>query len=335
MNTFLKKIILFLLFSSVPIAVALIGYLYFDPFKVLYVYNDYSYPSVVPNRDYVSTQMFIKNYKKYHYNSFIFGSSRTIGYRPSSWRKYLSHSDRIFMFDASKESIYGIYTKMKFLDSLNVKMDNVLIVLCRDASFNESGNHTGHLYIKDPVVSGESNFSFQMEFFKAYLSPKFIFNFYAYHFTGVYKPYMAGIIENKHIKYDTVSNQLNIIDQDEEIENNFNNYYTSREDIFYNRAHERIDSINRIKEDHLFMLKEIKRILKKRKTNYKVILNPLYEQIKFSPKDKKILEYFFKPNLFDFSGKNSITDLKTNYYETSHFRPIVGDQILMNIYAGH
>jgi hypothetical protein len=332
MKIFLKRLLFFALFASVPFVIALLGYLYFDPFKVINEYSDYSYPSVIPNRDYVSTEMFLKNKNKYHYDSFIFGSSRTIGYNPRAWRKYLSPTSQPFLFDASKESIYGIYTKLKYLDSTQVKINNVLIIVCRDATFAESNNPSGHLYIKDPVISGDSKFDFQTEFFKAYLSPKFIFDFYMFKITKKYAPYMAGVIENRRIKYDTITNQLSILDQEEAITKNPDKYYEERKDLFYARTNEKTDSISRINDKHLFMLHEIKRILDKNKTNYWVVLSPLYEQVKFSVKDKNILTNIFGSDLYDFTGKNAFTDFKTNYYETSHYRPKVGNEIFKTIY---
>ena len=236
------------------------------------------------------------------------------------------------MFDASMESIYGIYTKIKFLDSLNVPMKNVLIIICRDETFNHSENHEGHLYIKHPSVSGESAMTFQSQFFKAYLSPKFLFNFYYYVFSGKYESFMSGYIEHRKMAYDTITNQLRIIDQETEITENPAKYYRKRSQLFYTRKAEQVDSVQRINSKQLFMLQEIKRILEKHLTNYKIVISPLYEQVKFSGPDQNILNTIFRKNLYDFSGKNQFTELITNYYETSHYRPNVGDSIFEIIY---
>jgi len=236
------------------------------------------------------------------------------------------------MFDASLESVYGIYTKLKYLDSTNIAIKNALIILCWDASFIYTANHDGHLYVKHPATSGESNITFQYEFFKAYLDPTFLFNFYSYKVLGEYRPFMSGFIEYRKITYDTLTNEINIIDQEAEMTRSPANYYAKRKELFYERKGERIDSVQRITEKHLFMLKEIKRILEKNKTVYKVVLSPLYDQVKFNRSDLSILKKEFGDNLYDFSGKNSFTDNKMNYYETSHFRPSVGDSIFKIIY---
>lgn len=331
MKRFLLRLGNFSILVIIPIIILISLYVYFDPFKVLRNYNNYS-SIVIPNRDFVSTKMFINNYKKYNYNSFIFGSSRTLAFRPSSWCKYLSVDSRPFMFDASGESIYGIYTKIKYIDSKNVDLKNVLIIICRDVTFEHSENHQGHLFIKHPATTGESTVKSQFVFLKAYFDPKFLFSFYAYKVNGKYNPFMSGILEDEILTYDSITNELNISYREEEILQNPYQYYIDRKETFYERKVEQTDSVTRIGKKHLAMLQEIKLILEENKTNYKVIISPLYEQVKFSENDLRILNSIFGDHLYDYSGRNDITDLKSNYYETSHYRPKVGDSILRVIY---
>ena len=332
MKQFIKNTTTFFLLALIPLVLLTVGYLYYDPFQVLRSYRDYSNQYVISNRDYISTETFINNNDKQNYNSFIFGSSRTLGFKPSSWVKYLPKGAQPFSFDASGESIYGIYKKIKFLDSLHIKPENALIILCRDDAFAHDGNHEGHIFIKDPKTSGESALRFQLKFYKAYFNIKFLFCFYAYTFTRHYHPYMNGFIEKRKVAYDTITNGIILTDLNKELMQNTDRYYTTRADIFYERTGERKDSISRISKKHLYMLTEVKRILEKNKTNYKVVLSPLYEQIKFNDADLSLLKTLFGNRLYDFSGKNSFTDVKSNYYETNHFRPNVGDSIFQIIY---
>lgn len=332
MKTFIKKIIKFSLAGLLPFLIITPGYFYYDPFKVLRPHSDYSFPYVITNRDYVSTEIFLKNYPKQQYNSFFFGSSRTGAFKISSWSKYLPADAKPFMFDAAGESIYGIYRKVKFLDSMHIKMNNAFILLCRDFAFNNEANHKGHLFIKDPKISGESNVDFQLEFYKVYLNPVFLFCFYSYKITGQFKPYMNGYINDKKIAIDSITNEINIIDREEDITQHPVQYYLKRNDVFYERTGEKTDSVNRINGKKLYMLNEIKRILEKNNTNYKVVLSPLYEQIRFSHSDEYELKTVFGNNLYDFSGKNSFSEYKTNFYEQSHFRPNVADSILKIVY---
>lgn len=333
MKKFLTSLVTFSLFGATVMIVLLVTYIYYDPFKVIWNYRDYSYPYATTDRDYISTETFLRNYKKYQYNSFIFGSSRTMAFKPNSWLHYLPTGSEPFVFDASAETAYGIDVKLRFLDSMHVKLENAMLIFCRDATFETTDNPTEHLYIKHPILSGQNEFSFQSTFFKAFISSPFIVYFYDYKLTGKFKPYMTGYLENRKISYDTITNELKIVDQEKEITETPHEYYAKRNKIFYTRVAERTDSLERIQNTHLLLLKDIKRILEKNNTNYKIILSPLYEQIKFNPKDLELLESVFPGHIYDFSGKNKFTDNVTNYYESAHFRPAVGDSIMSIIYG--
>lgn len=315
------------------VIIALVCYYYFaDPFKVIHQCNDYSYPKTIPNRDFISTQSYLDKHVANKYNSFIFGSSRTLGFRVNSWKRYLDSSANPFVFDASSESLAGIHQKIKYLDSMNVDIRNVLILLCRDCSFLNTINETRHLIIKHPEISRKSNWRFQLSFLSAYFDNKFLARYLVYKITGKYKPWMRGYIEYRDIKYDSVNNELTIVDQENEIIKDENLYYEKRQNIFYDRKAERIDSVAIIDEVNRNYLVEIKNILEKRKANYKIILSPLYEQKKFNPADKKLLSSVFGQRLYDFTGKNKFTDNCRNFYEASHFRPLVGDSLLALVY---
>jgi hypothetical protein len=333
MKKFVLKVSAFLLIGLILIAPFIIAYFVFDPFKVLNSYSDYSYSYTSLNRDNVSTEMFKRNKDICGYNSFIFGSSRTLAFHPSSWKKYLDGKDSPFMFVASSESVYGMYTKLRYLDSIHCKLDNVLILLCRDCSFQSAKNPTEHLFIHHPATTGESNIAYHMTFLKAYLTPDFLIRYYTYMLSGKYYQWMKDNIENRKIIYDTITNELNILDQEYAITNNPQKYYAEREEVFNDRnKEESVDSIGRIDKEQVFMLEGIESILRKNKTRYKIVISPLYEQVKLNKQDWQVLQSVFKNNVYDFSGKNSFTESRFNYYEAAHYRPLVGDSIFSIIY---
>lgn len=332
MKLFIKYLFYFSLFPILILILIISGYFIFDPFKVLRNYSDYSFPVVNVNRDVISTQSFLRNSKKHKYNSFIFGSSRTIAYQPESWKKHLLPTDQPFCFDASNESIWGIYKKIKFLEKIHQPINNALVIICRDHSLAKSKNQKGVLFIKDPVTSGESKIAFNKEFFAAYLNPLFLRCFYTYKLTHQYKDWMKGTLIDYRVKYDSVTNYINLIDQDAELKNNPDSYYAKRANQFYSRSGETTDSSVRLKTKQIEMLKEIKQIFDKNKTSYKIVLSPLYEQMKFSPEDFATIKGIFGDEVYDFSGKNSFTDSKYNYYEQSHYTTAVGDSIMNVIY---
>ena len=134
----------------------MVVYVLDDPFKVLYHYNSYygRKTIILLNRDYVSTETFIRNNPIYHYDSFIFGSSRSEYYCVSDWQKYIS-SNNCFHFSAQGESIYGIFLKIKYLNTHHVPIKNAIIPL----DFGTLKNVTetkGHLFLEHPALSGRN-----------------------------------------------------------------------------------------------------------------------------------------------------------------------------------
>lgn len=286
---------------------------------------------IVPNRDYVSTETFIRNNPQFHYNSFIFGSSRTMAFKPARWKKYLPQDAEPFLFDASNESIYGIYTKIKWLDKQGIPLKNVLLIICHDRTFTHSSNVNSHLYIKHPAVSGEPMSDFQWLFFKAYIQPDFWIRFYGYQLLG-YQNWMKGFIQEKPIYYDTRNNTIYMPFQERMVSQHPKEYYQEKKAIFYHRLGQKTDVSPLIDTHQQRMLQEVADILKKHHANYKIILSPLYEQVKFHPKDLHFLQQVFPNQVYDFTGKNGLTNFYQNYYEQSHFRTGVGDAIMRKVY---
>lgn len=86
-------------------------------------------------------------------------------------------------------------------------------------------------------------------------------------------------------------------------------------------------------EDQHLMLLKISNIFSKHKTNVKIVVSPLYDEIKLNPKDLDILSFYFgEKNIYDFSGPSHFSSNIGNYYENSHYRTTVGREILNAIY---
>jgi len=319
------------IFSIVPIVILLGSYLYLDPFKVLYHYDDYS-GRLSFNRDYVSTQTFLNKYNGKNYNSYIFGSSRTIAYDPASWKKYLDNNALPYLFDASCESVYGIYTKLRYLDSIHAPLNNVLIVMDNDFTFATDHDQPGYLFIKHPLISHNGYWNFHMNFIKAYLHPYFLFSLYTYRITGKYYSFMQNYINKNDIVLDSITNRMVVPVREKELKDNPDLYYSKLIPMFENGNGEVRDSVDMISSAAVTMLEEISSILRKNNTNYKIVISPLYNKIKFSVNDMKRLDSIFSHNIYDFSGANEITNDYRNYYELSHYRLHVGDTILRRIY---
>lgn len=332
MKPFLKRVLRFLLLPIIVIVLLIVGYFIFDPLRVLYPHDTYTHTHA--NRDFYSIETFNKRYPQQKYNSFIFGSSRTLGYSPTSWKKYLGEGSTPFMLDGYGDNIYGIYHKIKYLDSLNVDIQNTLVILDADATFANTKPLKGFLYTKHPLISGESMLSFQLEQFMAYFNLNMALRYYVYRLGGVKNDFVYSYLNNMRASVDSISNELRLTVFDKQIEENPEKFFSRR--VFYERPEKPVINGCQIKDEQYRMLTEIIGIFRKHDTDYKIIIGPDYDQRKYCEEDMNILyKLFGKDNVYDFSGKNEITESKFNYYENSHYRPHVGDSIMKYIYNKH
>jgi hypothetical protein len=111
-------------------------------------------------------------------------------------------------------------------------------------------------------------------------------------------------------------------------------YFKAKGEVFYERSENQIYSKPTIFKEQIDLLNEIKEVFSKQHTDYKIIISPLYDQKKIAPSDLIELQRIFgKDRVYDFSGINKYTIDFTNFYEPSHYRPIVASQILDSIYS--
>jgi hypothetical protein len=319
-----------------PLWVLMIIYAIYDPFKVLYSYEVYNqnYEKTVPlNRDYVSTEYFKKNCSKYNYDSFIFGSSKALAFLCRDFCDYVKGS--CFHYDSNGESLYGILAKLEYMDKKGADIKNCILAL-DSAILCNTENSKGHLYIKHPDISNESNISFQFEFVKAFLSNKFFIPYIALKLNKEIPKFFEyrSIIDVRAFSYDYTTNDIFFSYAEDVMKQDIDSYYKNYAHVFYQRdsTNERTAS-SVISEKGKLQLEQIRKLFDKHKTNYKIVLYPNYNQMKLNPADLKILENAFgNTNVYDYTGINSITNQLKNYYENDHCRPLVGKKIMTEIY---
>lgn len=320
---------------SLPIQIILLFFVVVDPFLIIHEYNDYTKtyrPSL--NKDFISGETYINKREKYHYNSFIFGSSRTLAYPVKSWQKHLDKKAIPFKFDASGETISGIHSKIKYIDSQKDTIQNALLVFCQNKTFVINEDKEGILFMKHPKISQTSSFEFYTEFVKAFFERNFMVSFIIYFFTD--KQLIEKYKDTQNAKLDTINNDLFMQAWEKELKDSTQNYYEKRKEIFYQRDTLPVNNQLEIKPQQIVMLKEMKHIFDNHKTNYKIVISPLYNQIYFNKTDIKVLQDIFGvKNIYDYSGINDYTKKVENYYETSHYRLHVGEAIMSEIYMNH
>lgn len=329
MNKFLLRFLLFL----IPFILVLSFYFTNDPFKVLYNYDNYYTDNIIPNRGFVSTETFLKNQGNIKYNSFILGSSRTGAFEVEEWKKHIASNAIPYKFDASSEYINGIFSKLELIDQSNGNIDNALLIFCTDATF--CSNLTAeHLIIPDPIYQNISYFTFQISFLKAYLSEGYFIRIIDYSIFHTYRPYMRGYISKFKIPYKPIINEIDW-PLEKEIAKDSISYYMKRKNLFNIEdtlqvlpLEPQIDSVE------IATLKKIRKLFDNNKTNYRIVISPLYDKRKINKRDLEIIESVFgASNVYDYSGINDITTNKYNYYEKSHYRIRVGKRIMDDIYS--
>lgn len=330
MNKFLKYCLTFFC----PFFALLVSYVWLDPFKVIWHYDNYYVigDGASVNRSFVSTMNYLNKRNTYHYDSFILGNSRSIFYRIDDWKHYIPANASCYHFSESGGSVNGIYFKCRLIDEKNDTIKNALLVL--DHSIFESLEQEGHLFMMPPALTGYKNtIIFHAENFMQWMNLRFLAMWIDYKITGKYKEYMENYISKgtNYNYYNPITNEEPRTVQDNLID--AGKYYDkNRMKDFYNKQKHSVSS-RILDKERIIVLKKIKQIFDKHHTNYKIIISPLYDQVKLNPMDyNSLCAIFGKKNIYDYSGVNKWTSDYHNYYESSHYRPNVASEIMKEIY---
>lgn len=339
MYTFLIRLVRFSLPLFIGFILLLTTIIYLDFFKVFFSYEKYGDTFVTLNRGVVTTRLYQKNRNKEKFDSFIFGSSRSQAFKGSSWKKYLDKNASTFHFDASLEGIYGVSTKIDYIAAQGDTIKNALLIVDQNLLQN-TRNDRGHLFTSAPEVSGDSKFKFYLTYIKSSLNPVFLMAYTDYSIFKTYREVYMGVFI-RDAKYPHIYNEVNgdvWYGYDTHIAKDSIGYYQERiaSGVFYKRDStiEREERNSTVTQEEKIFLNNIKNVFEKYKTNYKIIISPLYDQIPLEKAQLELLQSIFgEENVFDFSGKNKLTEPITNFYEQSHFRPHVADSIMKIIYT--
>ena len=336
----LRRLFIKLLLVTSPVWLVLAFYAWTDPFGVVHHYDSYYQPhdsSLVVSRnvDFVSTETFIRNYPRYHYDSYIFGGSRSGFFQVAYWQQFLLQGASTFHFNASEESLLGVAGKVAYIDKLHAPLRNALFVMDHQLLAGIT-NPSASLTIKHPAISGDSWLSFHLAFVKAFFDRRFIVSWCDYKITGRTKPYMLkqGALRRSYIIYDDRHNEMTMQSLADSLNKDTARYYKVRARFFTRRPEKERIGRPVIGAKQEAMLQDIAAVLQQNKTSFRIVINPLYDQVKLAPQDLAVLYRIFgKENVYDFSGKNDITESKYNYYEYSHYLPSVANRIMDSIYT--
>jgi hypothetical protein len=336
----MKGIIIRAFIFLLPILGVAAAYAFLDPFKVIGTYSNYKPEGLalnVPlNQNRVSAGTFLFYNDSIHYNSFIFGSSRSMFYEVKDWQAHLKTDARCFHFDASAETIEGILHKIQFLERQRVEFQHVLLILDVDI-FRPYTLLNEHLYMEDPLVVGYSKWlTFQSSHFMAFLDRKFLRAYSDFQYSGIAKPYMAqlNLLDDKPFEYNPVSNELRYTHFEKLDE--AGQYYTDERMKKFQpqRDGKQRFSAPVIDSRKKEQLAEIAQILGEHNCDTRIVISPLFNQINMAKEDLMTLGTLFgEKNVYDFSGVNNLTESYTGYYERSHYRPHIARAVLDSVYS--
>lgn len=333
MTKFTKYIFLF----SIPFISVITIYIVTDVFKIIYSYNPFYEPScyVGLNRAYGSLVTYNNQNPKYHYDSFILGNSRSLFYEIDVWKKYLPNGSKCMHFDANGGTIGGLHAKIAYIDRTGGNLKNALLILDYGILSNFERKE-GYLYITPPMLKEDANLSdyinFHYQHFIAFINPVFVAAIADYNISHTFRPYMQTLIIDDKSTYNPEYNEFQWNKIEMEIKNG--SYYDNAHiSVFNGEQKPGSYSKEHLGKKEIRSLSDIKKIFDKHHTNYKIVISPLYDQIKLNRNSYNIIcKIFGKQNVFDFSGINKWNKDYHNYYETSHYRPIVSNEIMDIIY---
>ena len=263
---------------------------------------------------------------KIKYNTFIFGSSRSIPlYACYIKHKVFQDNTQVIPFHFANwgERIGGICKKLEYLDRKGFSLDNIIILLDNNICFLLNGAVKQD---ESPIIAHKS--------WLQSASNHFLYFFY---YSGENLPKNMRIFcgfEEKIDKMfvDSHTNDLNhhCPKKNSEFERMFitpQNVINLRKEL-PKRAGYVIKQPDRINKIILGYLARIKKTLNKHQSRYVLLFSPMYNQRTFGDNDYRILNKYFDKHIIDFSGVNPITNSQNEYADITHYYPSIGKKMI-------
>jgi hypothetical protein len=278
--------------------------------------SDFSYQFQVPNMNYIKIKYLTGNKNKF--DSLLFGSSRVenIDVKKILGGRYYNMT---YPLGVPQEHLENI----RFLLKNGFAIKNLMIGLDDFSYHVDSRQRSSNLELQPhPAISGKKLQVFYSEYF--FKLKRFIPQLQAYiqhNYTNRNSPE-----ETKFIYDINETGRILCPSCDEHIERNVEEHTHGK--WFSKPFHSDGDNI----VNTLTAMKEIVDLAEKNRISLVIFINPVHKTT-YLDTDLKQFALFKKElaaitDYYDFSGLNSITTNNYYYYETSHYRPLVGDMML-------
>lgn len=332
MISWLKNIAVFL----IPVYVLVLTYLILDPFRVVGELEASKIGPVASSDDYYTVERFLHNLReKNSYNTYVFGNSKTLAFSPESVCREVECS--YFNFGAPGESIRNIRDKLKLILEQGQELNLALIVLDHKILINENNAHPdfkGPVYEHHPKVSQKSWIEFHMSFLKYYVRDFFFYDFIKWKFTNTWENSYQGKISRPESLLPSIYNPIQNFTFRTEAESRIRQsptvYFESVQSEM-RRAEAGVYKTT-LSDNQLNMLVEIRKIFIEQESDFCIILGPYWNKNRISKEIVLILkDVFGDERVFDFTGENRWNSDMHLWYESNHYRPEVGADILNDI----
>lgn len=319
----MKRFVLLSLLALLPALLVVALYLVRDPFHVVKpykgkIYNQGDSISLTINWGHVSIESFEYFYPQGQFDAFIFGSSISGYYRISDWKKHLPNNARPFHLNASRETLYGILNKLRYLRSRGVHIHNALIIM-EDEMLMRKPLDSDVLFVQHPATAREvSWWNFHQLYFNAYRRPELI----AYMLCP--GPMTKRVLEDGYATTD-ITDRVEAINEgtynmaDSLIKNNPEAFYTPEHIAQYTLPLKELPCQPKITPEVENLLKAIAAILDREGCCYEIIIPPHYGYEAMASSDLYKMELIFgQERVHDFSHDPEMGSDLHYYYDDGH-----------------
>lgn len=339
MKGFKRLIIRFVLAVGIP-ALLLVGiYVWIDPFKAVWDYDDYFSGDAAGevragiNKGMISFANFNKHNPSRRFDSFILGSSVSITYRVGEWKKYLPEDSRPFHFDSSAESIHSMLLKLRHIESCGNDIRNALLVI--SVKEFELYDRLKPPYVNPWQIDPDVSFvDYHWMYITSFYNREFLRSYAAARLFGreTDVSYIKAI-DNERIRVIPEINEEISWQYDIDITADPKLYASEHYEVLDQHAPEEYPSY--ATAEAMADLREIADILRRHATDYKVVIGPRRNKSYTNHADVDSLRSVFGPErVFDYTKEMAhVADNDTAYYDEIHYRQWVAADILKRIYS--
>jgi hypothetical protein len=327
-----RFIVTVLCFCTIPVLLLVVVFCITDPYRTIHKFNpSNSYDDL---REYVSTELFLRNNSKQHYNAFIFANSKAAAISTYLWKSLIGDNVRPFLFQAWSEDIEGIQQKVDFVNYSGNELDYVLILI-DPSSFPAVPNRNDLIHLRHPLLSGQSKIGFEIDVFKNYIQkPSQWVRSILLFVEGDKTPLVCDTITNDVFGY-----YADIWDEELQQDSLKGCTQITRESFIEDVSHLGDADIEIgepiITAYYESLLRHIKAIFDTQQSQYKILIMPsyIYKSKLFNVKDLSLLnEIFGEKNVYNYFQKNEYTTDYNYYIDPGHPGLLAGSMILREIY---